>query len=40
MEVSFDYKYDISKVNVENCIIIKQFAKDIAAEGENIKKIS
>ncbi|KAG5887624.1 hypothetical protein JTB14_036269 [Gonioctena quinquepunctata] len=34
----FSYKYDVNKSAVENCMIIQQYAEDLAAEGEEVKE--
>ncbi|KAG5868347.1 hypothetical protein JTB14_036263 [Gonioctena quinquepunctata] len=34
----FCYKYDVNKSAVENCMIIQQYAEDLAAEGEEVKE--
>lgn len=34
----FSFKYDTSKSVIKNCMIIQQYAKDLAAEGEEVKE--
>ena len=33
----FGFKYDTSKTVIENCMIIQQYAEELAAEGEEVK---
>lgn len=34
----FDFKYDLSKSVIENCMTLQQFAEDLEAEGEQVKE--
>lgn len=34
----FSFKYDTSKTVIENCMIIQQYAEDLAAESEEVKE--
>lgn len=35
----FSYKYDVGKSAVENCMIIQQYAEDLAAEVEKSRNL-